>query len=50
VVMFPGSDPARWAPDDRALHRAVCHPDTLDPQRVLAHAHDLLSREAAYAL
>jgi ADP-heptose:LPS heptosyltransferase len=50
VVMFTGSDPQRWAPLDGRLHRCLTHPDTLDPQRVLAHAHDLLSHEAVYAL
>jgi ADP-heptose:LPS heptosyltransferase len=50
VVMFTGSDPQRWAPPDGGLHHCLTHPDTLDPYRVLAHAHELLSREAVYAL
>ena len=49
VVLFTGSDAGRWAPHDVARHRAVVHPETMDPQRVLAHAQDLLERRLTYA-
>lgn len=50
VVMFTGSESSRWASANGSLHRAVRHPDTLDPRRVLDHAHDLLVRGALHAV
>lgn len=43
VVVFFATDPRRWAPLDRRLHRSVCDPRGVDPARVLAHAEALLA-------
>jgi ADP-heptose:LPS heptosyltransferase len=49
VVIFSGSDPARWAPLDRRLHRALGNPldsetRPVTPQAVLKEARRVLGR------
>lgn len=39
VVLFTSSDPSRWAPTDRPLHRALAG-DAVDPRDVARHARD----------
>lgn len=48
VIVFTASEPERWAPLDRVLHRVV-HAGEGDVQRVLAEADALLSEEYLHA-
>ncbi|HEY0878781.1 MAG TPA: glycosyltransferase family 9 protein [Zeimonas sp.] len=43
VIVFTASDPARWAPLDTDLHRAVVNAGRSGPQAVLAEAHALMT-------
>ncbi|MFL5734570.1 MAG: glycosyltransferase family 9 protein [Chloroflexia bacterium] len=57
VVIFTATEPSRWAPIDRALHRVVQKVDGAPPRTavlpsvmdVLYQAADLVGKEAAYA-
>ncbi len=48
VVVFTGSEPERWAPADRALHR-VLRGIGIDVEAVLREAEALLTTEAVHA-
>jgi len=43
VIVFTASDPARWAPANRALHRVVLAARRDAVNETVAHARDLVS-------
>jgi ADP-heptose:LPS heptosyltransferase len=49
VVLFSDSEPERWAPLNRCLHRVVSGAREASSEMVLAQVQDLLSEETAYA-
>ena len=50
VVLFPASDPQRWAPKDHNLHRIVAWATAAMPEVVLGEVDELLHEERSYAL
>lgn len=50
IVVFLASDPARWAPLNRDLHRVVLPKDANDISRVMLHAEQMLARPAQPSL
>jgi ADP-heptose:LPS heptosyltransferase len=49
VILFMASDPQRWAPEDKELHRAVAWASATSPEVVLDEVDILLSKERLYA-
>jgi ADP-heptose:LPS heptosyltransferase len=48
VILFTQSDPNRWAPLDRDLHRIVEPATGIAPDNAIAQAVDLLQKENVY--
>jgi ADP-heptose:LPS heptosyltransferase len=49
IVLFSASEPERWAPANRELHRSVLGASQAAPQTVLALAEGQLAKDRAYA-
>lgn len=45
IIVFLISDPARWAPRNRKLHRIILPHESENVERALAMADEILSRE-----
>jgi ADP-heptose:LPS heptosyltransferase len=49
VILFMASDPHRWAPEDKELHKVVAWASATMPELVLDEVDILLSKERVYA-
>lgn len=49
IVIFMASEPKRWAPIDRHLHRVVAWGAAASPQSILLEANDLIKERYTYA-
>jgi ADP-heptose:LPS heptosyltransferase len=49
VILFSASDPGRWQPFERRLHRAICAARKTPPEKVIAEIDLLIHQTGVYA-
>jgi ADP-heptose:LPS heptosyltransferase len=49
IILFLSSEPRRWAPLNRSLHKVISWADAVPPQGILLEVEELLKEERSYA-